>query len=499
MSSVEATEHTILQRHMIRGSIWTVGLRWSLRLTGLVNIIILARLLTPADFGIVAIATMIVGLVEIFAQTGQTAALIRHPNPTRDHYDSAWTVSVLLGLGLGALIFVLTPITTAYFHEPRAHLVVEVLALRTIISGAQNVAVLNFRRNLQFDKQFWFSVIPSLVALVVTVGAAIVLRNYWALVIGLMAEQVAEFVLSYAMEPYRPRFCVSKVGEIWSFSAWTLFQNIGFFFNSLVDRVAIGGFAGSDAMGRYYVATDVAISPSQELVGPVTTALFPVMAKVQDDREKRRRLYMTVLYWSALICSSTAVGVALVSDDIVDLVLGPQWQDVKPLMPWLALSYGVLGLSSSVYTALDTIGQPVVSARLQWVRLAALSLAVFPVAQYFHDLEAVAMTRLVVTILITPTLFLALMQPFDLKLWDIVSILWRPMTAGLFMALVVLGLNSVVPFEGNLRLVIDMVCGASAYGAALMVLWFLSGQPEGPESEVWRRVGPLLNPAQQSL
>jgi hypothetical protein len=168
-------------------------------------------------------------------------------------------------------------------------------------------------------------------------------------------------------------------------------------------------------------------------------------------------------------------------------------------MPWLALSYGVLGLTSSVYTALDTIGQPLVSARLQWVRLLAISLAVFPVAQYFHDLEAVAMTRLVVTILITPTLFLALLQPFDLRLRDIMSILWRPMTAGLFMALAVLGLNSVIPFEGNLRLLIDVVCGASAYGGVLMVLWFLSGQPEGPESEVWRRIGPLLAPAQQSF
>jgi O-antigen/teichoic acid export membrane protein len=214
MKSAEAIEHTTLQRQMIRGSMWTVGLRWSLRLTGLVNIIILARLLTPGDFGIVAIATMIVGMVEIFTQAGQTAALIRHPNPTRDHYDSAWTISVLLGLAVGVLILAFAPITTAYFREPRAHLVVEILAFRTMISGAQNIAVLNFRRNLQFDKQFWFSVTPSFVALVVTVGAAIVLKNYWALVIGLMAEQVAEFVLSYAMEPYRPRFRFNKIREI---------------------------------------------------------------------------------------------------------------------------------------------------------------------------------------------------------------------------------------------------------------------------------------------
>src|SRR5262245_42149573 len=358
MTTAEATEHTSLQRHMIRGAIWTVGLRWSLRLAGLVNIVILARLLTPGDFGIVSIATMIVAMVEVLALTGQSGALVRHPNPTREHYDSAWTMSLLLGLAVGLLVLAVTPITTVYFHEPRAQLIVEILALRAVFTGAQNIGVLNFRRNLQFDKQYWFSVTPSIVALVVTVSSALVLRNYWALVIGLMAEQIAEFALSYIMEPYRPRLCTSKVGEIWSFSVWTLFQNMGFILNSLVDRVAIGGFAGSDAMGRYYVAADVAISPSQELIGPVATALFPVMAKVQDDHEKRRRLYLTVLYWSASICSSTAIGVALVADDMVDLLLGPQWHDVKPLMPWLALSYGVLGLTNSIYPALDTIGLP---------------------------------------------------------------------------------------------------------------------------------------------
>src|SRR5262249_7870497 len=157
-----------------------------------------------------------------------------------------------------------------------------------------------------------------------------------------------------------------------------------------LDRAAIGGFASSSAMGRYYVATDLAISPTQELVEPMTVPLFPVMALVQSDREKRRHLYVTLLHWSALICTSTAIGVALVADDMVDLVLGPQWQEAKPLIPWLALAYGVAGLAAGAYTALETIGEPHVSARLQWSRLAALSATIVPAAYFFRDLEAVA-------------------------------------------------------------------------------------------------------------
>lgn len=480
------------QRHMLRGSIWTIAVRWCLRLMGLVSTVVLARLLTPADYGIVTIATMIVGIVEVFGRTGQYSAIVRHPNPTREHYDSAWTVSLLLGFGLGLIIWALTPITVAYFHEPRAKLVVEILAFRTMMAGSQNIGIVNFQRNLEFGKRFWFNVTPSLVSFVVTMVAAFALRNYWALVIGVMSQHVTNFVLSYVLEPFRPRLCFTKVGEIWSFSFWSLIKNIGAYLNTQIDRVVVGGFAGAAAMGRYYVATDVAVAPSQEMIAPMVSVLMPVMATVQHDPEKRRELYLTVLYWSALICTSTAVGVALIANDMVDLVLGPKWADAKPLMPWLALSYGVLGLGTSVYTTLDTVGLPMFSARLQWVRLMAMVVAIASVAYYYRDLEIIAATRLVVTIAITPTLFFALSKPLGLAPRDFLVALWRPMAAGLAMAVTVLGVNELIAFTGNPRLFLDVAVGALTYGGTLMLLWVLVGRPKGPEQVFWERISSRL-------
>src|SRR5437660_670267 len=87
-------------RTLMRGTTWQIGLRWSIRLLGLASTIILARLLTPADYGVVAIATVILGSIEIFSEIGLARAVIRHPNPTQQHYDTAWTLAVLVGLGL---------------------------------------------------------------------------------------------------------------------------------------------------------------------------------------------------------------------------------------------------------------------------------------------------------------------------------------------------------------------------------------------------------------
>src|SRR5215469_12673703 len=130
--------------HMLRGSAWMVGLRWSLRITGVVSTVILARLLTPADFGIVAIAMIVVGMLEILNQTGQNLAIIRHPNPTSDHYNSAWTMSVILGLLVASLIYLIAPLTSVYFHDPRAIPVMQCLALRAAMSGFENVGIVDF-------------------------------------------------------------------------------------------------------------------------------------------------------------------------------------------------------------------------------------------------------------------------------------------------------------------------------------------------------------------
>jgi len=473
-----------MKRNMVRGTMWTTAQRWSSRLMGLVTTMILARLLTPADFGIVAIAGVIVGMVEVFSRTGFGAAIVRHPDPTREHYDSAWTFSLLLGLGLGLVIWILTPLTTAYFHEPRAAVVVEILALRTMLIGSRNIGVVNFQRNLQFDKTFWFNFLPSLASLVATVTAAFLLRSYWALVIGVLVEHVTTFLLSYAMEPYRPRLCFRKVQEIWSFSFWVLFLNIATYLSGVVDRLAIGGFAGSAAMGRYFVADDIATQSTKELTGPVVQAFFPVLAGVHQDVAKRRQLYLSVLYVSALICTSTAIGIWLVGDDMVDLVLGPQWTDVKPLIPLLAFAYGVFGLSAGIYTALYSIGLPRLASHLQWMWVIGLALVIFPTAYLFRDLVAIATARLAFTVVVTPVMFYTLMKPYGLTVRDYAVTLWRPLAAGLTMAVVVLAVNHAIGFTGNWRLFLDVGVGLASYVGALMLLWLAVGRPGGPEQEL---------------
>jgi lipopolysaccharide exporter len=451
---------------------------------GLFNTVILARLLTPADYGIMAIAMLIVGGIEVFSHAGQGTAIVRHPNPTREHYDSAWTIQLLIGIGLGVVIWLTIPLTTWYFGEPRAAPVIAVLAVRTMMLGGINVGVNNFFRDLQFHKRYWFDVVPSAFSFFVTLGAAITLRNYWALVLGIISQHACSLMLSYTMSSYRPRLSFAKVGDIWSFSTWALFTNIGLFLNNQIDKIAVGGFAGAYSMGRYHVARDVATSPTQEIAEPLVAVMLPVMATVQTDLEKRKDVYLSVLYWAAVTCTSAAVGVALVAEDMVDVVLGPQWHSVAPLMPWFSLAWGVLGICSSVYAAFDTVGKAYVSARLQWISLVALAATIVPVAIYFKDLEAIAITRFAIALGVAPLMFYTLSKQLEIPLNEIGLVLWRPVLGSLCMGVIVAAMNGSVAFTGWPRLLLDIAVGSGTYTICVMALWVAYGRPSGPETVV---------------
>jgi len=469
---------------MLRGSAWMVGLRWAIRLTGVVSTLILARLLTPADFGVVAIAMIVVGLLEMLSQTGQAGAIIRHENPTREHYDSAWTISVLIGFAIALAIVAVAPLTRIYFHDPRSIPVMQCLALRAALAGLENVGTVDFRRDFRFESFFGYNIYAKLISFFITIPLAFFLRNYWALVAGIVVGQLARTVLSYVMHPYRPRLSFREVSGIWSFSIWTFIRQIGSYFSGQLDHIAIGGVAGAASMGRYTVATDLGSSPSTEIVLPVVSVFFPVMARLQNDPEELRRLYLRTLGWAAVICASTSAGVALIAPELVRFMLGARWTDIVPLIAWLAFAAGIGNLCLIAYATLDTIGLPHVGARMQWVRVALLAAMVFPVAYLTRNLMAVAVTQFVSMIIFAPSLFIAVGRRVQVSVSDHVFVLWRPLAAAGMMAAIVISANRVLPLSGNTKLAFDIMTGVLAFTGTSLSLWLASGRPPSPERDL---------------
>jgi O-antigen/teichoic acid export membrane protein len=480
-------------RSLLSGGIWMTALRWSRRGLGLVTTFVLARLLTPGDFGLVAMAMGVIGLIEILGYAGQMMALIRHPAPTREHYDSVWTLSILLSACLMLLLWALAGPAGLYFHQPRVVWLVRFLALRTLIGGFENVGVVNFRRELRFDRDFIYLVLQRLLVTVVTIGLAVWLRDWRALAAGYLAGGILGVMLSYVMHPYRPRLCFSRIREVLAFSGWMLTVNIAVYINRRADQLAVGSLGSPMAMGAYSVAEDTATAPTVETVLPVARALFPVFSRIRDDTAAMRAAYLNVLSAACILSVALGGGIALVADDFVRIALGPKWLIAVPMVRILAIAGGLFVIMENSIPVLTATGHERLAAQLAVTRAASLVLAV-GLAAWFGDAMAIAYARVAVTLVFIPGIFLTIARVLPVTLADMLTCMWRPFAAGLVMAGCVLTVHGAMPDVPALRLAIDVAAGAVGYVAATLLLWGLAGCPRGLEASAvnWLLSRPML-------
>jgi len=468
-----------------------VAMRWAMRLLGLVNTFILARLLAPDDFGLVAMAMLVVGLVEVLGQTGQMLALIRHPNPTRAHYDSVWTLTLMVAGALTLLLWAVAPLAPLYFGEPRATELIQVLALRTLVGGFENVGVVTFRRDLQFGQEFRFQVLQRVASVLATIACAVWLGDYRALVAGILVGRILGVALSYAAHPYRPRLCLARIPEMLSFSGWMLVVHLASYCNERADEMTVGAVAGPAAMGEYNVAADLATAPTQEIILPVVRALFPVFARIGGDPAAARAAFLDVFAASCLICMAVGGGMALVARDFVAVALGSQWTGAVVLVQILALGGAFAGCVAGVPAVLSAMGHSRLTAQLSVTRAVVMVLGVVPAA-LLGGLQAIAVTRVLVMLAFLPGALVAVRRVLPVSTADLVQRLWRPLAAMLVMALAVAEVHGWAPASPWLRLPIDVAVGAGAYTATVLALWRAAGQPPGPEAALCQWVRDAL-------
>ena len=465
---------------MVRGAAWMVSMRWSIRAIGLVNTVILARLLTPEDFGIVAMAMIVVGLLTELAETNVEIALIRNRNADRADYDSAWTMKILTGALITGGLFAAAPFAAGYFGDDWVEIVIQIVALRALILGFENIGVVDFRRNLQFGLDFRYGVFRRLSLFVIALGIAFALRDYRALAIAAPLSAVLTVGLSYYMSSYRPRFCVSRLRGLWSFSQWLMVDHACRFISERVDQFVIGGLAGASRLGHYYMASEVSAMPTREVIVPAGRALIPTFAKLAHDAAASRRAFVNVVGIQALYAFPAGFGMSVVAADLVPILLGAQWVGAVPFFQWLGIHAAfeafILGLRP-YFMARD--GERAFAlTSLCHMLLLVPSIAL---AGHLQGIEAVAITRTGVTAGFVLIVIMVATRMGFANLSAFFAILWRPLSAAVTMWFAVRYLHDSDIEFAVLSLLRDVAIGGGVFAGALLGLWFVSGRPEGAE------------------
>ncbi|MEM8784655.1 MAG: lipopolysaccharide biosynthesis protein [Pseudomonadota bacterium] len=476
--------------HMVRGTAWMVAMRFGVHGIGFFSTLILARLLTPEDFGLLAMALMVVLFMYTFTETGLRLAVIRHPGPDRSHYDTAFTVVLGIGVLLGGLLYALAPVMAHWFGDDRVTELLRLLCLVPPIMTAASIRIIDFQRDLTFGRDFTYQVTAKALGFVLTIGLALWLRNYWALAWGFIGSQLIQTLISYWFAPYRPRFTLSRLSELWGYSSWVMVQSLSRSALSLADRFVLGRALSAGAFGYYNMMADFSKVVLGEIILSAQRALFPVFSKLTDDKDARSTSFQQVLVASAFCALPLGVGLSLTAETFVSVVYGEQWAPAAPLLTWLALAMVADVLSMNGYTVLNALGASGRAGALVLARLVA-TVAMVAVLAFNGGASAVAQGLLVVNGAALVLSYWVAGRLVGVGALQLIRLHARPalaaaMMAAALVALAESGVLSAVP--SALALLLQIGVGGGVFLAAAFVLWLIARRPDGPEAAVFGRV-----------
>lgn len=477
------------RRALVLGTFWSVAMRWSVKLLGLLSTFVLARILTPGDYGMVGMAMLVVGLTEVLVDFGAGTALMREPDASRSFIDSAWTLGAIQGLIVGTLLALAAPLAGLYFQEPRVVAVIWIIAPCIAIGSFGNIGVTLARKQLNFALEFRFTLLGKFIGVAVTIAAALLLRDYRALVIGIVAGYLSGLVLSYLMHPYRPRWCVAEFGAMWNFSKWLLISGIGQFGVRKIDEIAAGRLGDVAQFGVYSVGADIGQMLTGEIGPPINRALLPTLSALQSDPQRMRQAALKTLAVVATVVLPLGAGMALVAQPATAVLLGDKWAAAAQFIAVFALIGAVRVLTGPIPVLLLVMGHSRLQAANTWIEFAVFLAAAALLVPSFGFI-GLAYARLVAAVVIASAYFISGRLYAALRFGDYVKAIWRPAVGVALMAAVLLLLFTAVD-SGSApvrELSMRIGVGAFVYIGWIAASWWSVGRPDGIERMVFDRI-----------
>lgn len=373
-----------LSQRIVRSGVWAGASFGSGKLLSTVQQIVLARLLFPEDFGLLSIALLTIGTLDVFTQTGLDVALVQRPEADDRALDAGWTLALSRALILTVLLYALGPTVAAFFHAPRAAPLLQVLALTILIDGASNIGTVEFRRELRFGKQVLLGQSYILTNLIVSVGLALILQSVWAMIVARVVASTVRTVASYVICEYRPRLRPdwAALRELFHFGKYIFLTNVFAFLTMQGDDALVGRLLGTVALGFYTQAYALSNTPRSSITQIVSRVALPAYAKLQNDVPGLRTSYHKALRFTALLAFPMSAGLMVLAPDAVSVIYGDKWLPMAPAVQILCVFGAIRAVVVTAGPVFSGVGRPSVLTRLQLLQLVLTALFIYPLTRH---------------------------------------------------------------------------------------------------------------------
>jgi O-antigen/teichoic acid export membrane protein len=475
----------------VRGAGWVIAWRLGMRILGLVSTLILVRLLVPSDFGLLALAASFAQTVDGMMTLGTEEAVIRQPAPDRNVYNTAWTLNVIRGLTVTAIVLLSAFPVARFFGDQRLVLVLLVIALPPLLDGLSNIGTVDFRREMQFQKEFAIMVVPKFFGIAATLTAAVIHPSYTALLYGIVTNQTLRSAMSYVMHPFRPRFSLRAWRGLIGYSLWTWLLSLAILLRNRSDTLLLGGLTNSTSVGVYSVGSEVASLPTSELVEPLCRASFAGFAAANREGVSVTETFLRLMSSAVLVTLPAGVGLALVAAPLVRLAFGPGWDAAVPVLQVLGLA-GIMTVFGQI--SLHLMSAHSLLGRLTFVALAGAALRIVLLLLLIpgFGVAGAAWAAAIATCADQGATLVMALRHLKVGAHAFVRHIVRPVLAAAAMAcgVVAMALWRRPAPDGDIvwPLVAEVAAGAIVYIGVLLVTWLAAGRPDGPEADAVRAI-----------
>lgn len=468
-----------------------------MRLIGLVNTVIVARILTPDDFGVVAVALTIVWLVEGVSDIRIHNVLISEKDPDDAFYNTTWTMTAARGLLVSVILLLSADLVAMFMDDDRLSNVIRVLALSTLLLGFVNPKFIQFEKNLDVSRIFILRLAEKITGVVVSITLAYIYRSYWAIVVGLIAGYGVHVLISYLFLPYRPRLTLERFDKVWHFTGWLTGESIVNTIARRLDNLFVGNALGVSVAGYAYMGDQLTRLPTTEFMQPMRRVLFAGLAHFGDDLSKLRQNALESIAVISGVALPMAVGFSLVADSFVLLLLGDKWAEVIPFVRFTILALGFM----EVFSIAPIIALVLKDTRFIFYRSLVYSFIRLPIL--LIGIYAYGFIGFIIARVITDTILVLINVGMLRKMLDVpyfypLMMIWRTIVSVMIMAAAVLAWKHMgIPFDTTflgliLNLAIEASIGVVVYSGVHYATWIMASKPKGLETRMLEFVSSSL-------
>lgn len=410
-----------LKQKAVSGVKWTTFSSVIVAILQIVQLVILARLLEPTVFGLMAITSVVIGFAQAFLDMGISNAIIHKQEVSHTQLSSLYWLNVLSGIVLFLIVSLCAPVVALFYQEAELTNIIILVAMTFLIQPFGQQFIVLWQKELKFNDIAKVDILTKLVALIVSIVFAYYNYGVYALVYGVLAGTILQtLVFVYkGLREYTISFVfrLSDVREFLSFGLYQMAEKTLNYFNSQIDTLLIGRLLGVEILGVYHIAKQIIMKPIQIINPIVSKVTFPVMAKIQNDTDRLKEIYLKTINLLSSINFPIYLFMLITAPQLVPLMFGEQWVDAVIILQIL-----------SIYGALRSIGNPVGSlllakGRADWGFYWNLGLFFYvPIVIYLFSRAGIetlswGMVGIMVS-LITPMWYLLVRPLVQAKFWE---------------------------------------------------------------------------------